>query len=154
MRQLGAWLILAVLFTPTLAWAENATQRERHVDRLVASPTSTPTMLSDRSWYRVEVNTGTVVAVDATSTGTAVFSLKYNRWGDPPGGSPIPSTRQGALLRAGIWSVVIDPDAGADVHITILFHGHASDVTGAPAAFVLNDVAVDRACVTPEVCLP
>lgn len=152
MRQIRAWLIVLLLL-PALAVAENTAHKERRLDRLVASPTNAAT-LSDQSWYRVEVENGTVVTIDATASGTSLFSLKYNKWNQPQGGSPLPSARQGALLQAGIWSVVIDPAAGADVHITILFDGHVSDITGAPAPFALNDVAVDRACATPEVCLP
>lgn len=159
------WLVtLAAIVTLHVAIGdEGQSHYERRVDRVTASPgpVAGAGVLSDMSVYLVNLSAGaaapgTVVQADASSAVTTPFFLRYHRPADPPQGALLPSSQQSLLLPGpGLWYVEVDPAAGVDVHIVAVFRGFVGDPDGgAPAAFALGDVEIDRACVQPGACLP
>lgn len=137
------------------------TDATRHVKRLVASPTplDTPfwtfTPLSDRASWKVEVDPMGVVLLDARSSDTSPFFLRYHPWGESGPSSPLPGaahspTLSGAVARA--WRVDVDPAAGVGVEITVRFTGRLIDDEGRAWPFTLTDVPMPSC---PEgTCLP
>lgn len=146
-----AVLTIAILAAPSLAAAASVTGTEqvRYVTRTLASPFpfAKVAFFSDQAAWRVDVDAGAVVVVDASSNDTAPFHLRFHRWDEPAPSSLVPSSRQApSLAGPGAWRVEVDPAAGARVHIQVRFHGHIGDAEGRAWPFTLTDVARDPGC--------
>lgn len=151
------WSVLAIaLLVSVPALAETGTSFERHVERLVATPTPLGPLLlaGDSASWRVEVPAEAVVVVEAAGELPAPFLLRAAREGAAQDALALPATHAGFLLSTpGAWVVTIDPLAGVAVDIRVTFRGHVADDGGAPAAFTLTDIEDARACIVPGVCL-
>lgn len=150
------WILAIALLVSVPALAETGTAFERHVERLVATPTPLGPLLlaADSASWRVEVPASAVVVVEAQGDAAAPFLLRASREGAAQDALALPTTHAAFLLSApGAWVVTVDPLAGVAVDIRVTFRGHVADVGGAPAAFTLTDVDDERRCVVPGVCL-
>lgn len=147
---LAAFLVLVVL-APVGVHAASGTAFDRHIERLVASPTPVGPLLlaSDRAAWLVEVPGSAIVSVEAEGTTSAPFLFRAERVGERGSSFVLPTTHAGFLLsEAGAWRVSVDPLAGVQVDITVKFRSQ----TG--ASFTLTDLELDRGCLFPAVCLP
>lgn len=164
MRRQARALVLVALAAVAAAGMTSATPPEQsyygeHVERLVASPGPVPvagsSLLSDVTTFRVDLDPGVVVQVDADENQTALFYLRYHDPGGMPQGSPLPSLHETLLLEGpGTWMVDVDPAAGVGVDIFVQLRGFVGDPDGGVAApFALSET-VDIPCLAPGACLP
>lgn len=153
------WLVVLTLSSLLVApvFGETAAVQERHVQRLVASPTPAGplTILSDDASWRIEIPAATVVRVDAQANARGQFYLSYHRENQAEPDLTFPASRQLALLPGpGAWIVRIDPAAGAAFDARVLFEGFVGDVDGARSPFTLVDLPRERSCPIAGACLP
>lgn len=151
------WSVLAIaLLVSVPALAQTGTSFERHVERLVASPTPLGPLLvaSDSAAWRVDVPAEAIVVVVAEGDPATPFLLRAAREGAAQDALALPTTHAGFVLsQPGAWRVTVDPLAGVAVDIRVSFRGHVADDGGAPAAFTLTDVDDARGCIVPGVCV-
>lgn len=152
--------VVALLLALPLAAAGGTTGAEqlRVVARDVASPfpVSKVALFDDAAVFRVDLDAGAVVVVDAESDPDTPFYVRYHPWDRPETQAPVPSSRQSPTLsgaKATSWRVEIDPAAGVDVRIAALFHGHLGDRDGRAWSFTLTDVSDGSPCAAGA-CLP
>lgn len=162
-RQGPRVLALLLLLAPLVAAsAVSTTDATRLVTRTLASPTTLPapldavTLLSDHAAWRVDIDPSAVVVVDARASDATPFWLRFHPWDAPTPQSPVPGARQSPTLSGAVasaWRVEVDPALGADVRITVRFHGHVGDAAGRPWPFLLTDAESSRGC-AQGTCLP
>jgi len=149
---MSRWIAFAfalLLCAPALAF-------ERHVERLVATPTPVgPLLLArDDAGWRVEIPPETIVFVDARGDPTTPFLLRATREGATQSSLALPTTRAGFVLATpGAWIVNVDPLVGVAVDIEVHLRGYVTDEGGAPATFTLTDAPTRTDCIVPGVCL-
>lgn len=154
MRRWCVVVIALVACAPALA--ESGTHFERHVERLVAtpSPVGPVILLADDASWRLDVPTEAIVIVEAEGDAASPFLLRAAREGAAQDALTLPTSHAAFLLSTpGAWIVTVDPLAGVAVDIRVTFRGQVADDGGAPAAFTLTDVEDRRTCVVPGVCL-
>lgn len=148
-------LVVAILLAAGApAMAATGVAFERHVERLVATPTpiGPVLVLSDRASWDVTLDAATILWVEAQAPDHSPFYLTTDCGATFV---TLPSSHDGRLCgKPGTWRVSVDPAGGAAVDITVRFRGHVGDLTGAPSPFTLTDVAADRGCVVLGACLP
>ena len=152
-----ALVVAVALLVAGGALAETGSRFERHVERLVATPTPLgPVLLAgDEAAWRVDVPAQAVVLVEASGERTEPFLLRATREGAAQSSLALPTTHAGFLLGTpGAWIVSVDPLAGVAVDIHVLFEGYVADAPGAPAGFTLTDAERSPLCVVPGACLP
>lgn len=148
-------LVVVSLSVPAVD-AEVGTAFERHVERLLGTPTPIGPVLflSDRATWEMELDAATVVWIEADAPGSSPFYLTTSC---NSLAVLLPSTHEGRLCsKPGVWRIDVDPAGGAAVDITVRFRGHVGDLRGAPSAFRLTNASADddARCIVPGVCLP
>lgn len=158
--SLAIAITAATLLLLPATWGTGVTGAEqlRVIQRDVASPFpfAKVGLVDDSVVYRVDVDPGAVVVVDAEGTTRSPFYLRYHPWGAAETQSSIPSWRQSPTLSgadATSWRVEVDPAAGARIEVRVLFHGHLGDRDGRAWPFTLTDVTDGSPCVAGA-CLP
>lgn len=156
-REVVVLVFVALLSAPLVAQGATGAFFDRHLERLVASPTPVGAVrvASDEGSWRVDVPVHAIVAIEARSDPSTPFALRAGPYGAGQSAFVLPTTHAGFILsEPGAWRVSVDPLAGVSIDIRVTFRGHVSDVNGAPAAFTLTDLGIAPGCVVPEVCLP